>query len=65
MTPKERRHPDILNASRRKRIAQGAGVTVQDVNKLMRQFDEMKKMMKQMTGNKRNMMRQMKNFKLN
>ena len=65
MTPKERRHPEILNASRRKRIAQGAGVTVQDVNALMRQFDKMKSLMKQMTGNKRAMMRQMKNFKLN
>lgn len=53
MTLKERRKPDILNASRRKRIASGAGVTVQDVNQLMRQFDQMRKMMKQMMGNKR------------
>ena len=53
MTQKERRKPDILNASRRKRIAAGAGVTVQDVNQLMRQFDQMRKMMKQMMGNKR------------
>lgn len=53
MTLKERRKPDILNASRRKRIAAGAGVTVQDVNQLMRQFDNMRKMMKQMMGNKR------------
>ena len=65
MTPAERRHPDILNASRRKRIAKGAGVSVQDVNALMRQFDQMKTMMKQMMGNKRAMMRKMKNFKLN
>ncbi len=55
MTVKERRKPDILNASRRKRIAAGAGVTVQDVNQLMRQFDQMRKMMKQMMGNKRGM----------
>lgn len=52
MTLRERRKPDILNASRRKRIAAGAGVTVQDVNQLMRQFDQMRKMMKQMMGNK-------------
>ena len=50
MTPQERRHPDMLNASRRRRIAAGAGVTVQDVNALMRQFDQMRQMMKQMVG---------------
>ena len=49
MTPKERRNPGILNASRRKRIAAGAGVTVQDVNQLIRQFDQARTMMKQMT----------------
>lgn len=52
MTLKERRKPDILNASRRKRIAAGAGVTVQDVNQLMRQFDQMRRMMKQMMNTK-------------
>jgi signal recognition particle subunit SRP54 len=62
MTPRERRNPDILNASRRKRIAAGAGVTVQDVNQLMRQFDQMRKMMKQMMGNKRGLARRMRNF---
>ena len=46
MTPKERRYPDILNASRRRRIAAGSGTTVQDVNQLIRQFDDMKKQMK-------------------
>ena len=50
MTPQERRNPDILNASRRRRIAAGAGVTVQDVNQLVRQFDQAKQMMKQMMG---------------
>ncbi len=60
MTLKERRKPDILNASRRKRIAAGAGVTVQDVNQLMRQFDQMRKMMKQMMGNKRGLRGKMK-----
>ena len=61
MTPQERRHPDLLNASRRKRIAAGAGVTVQDVNALMRQFDQMRQMMKQMVGNgkKKGAMRRM------
>ena len=64
MTPKERRHPEILNASRRKRIAAGAGVGVQDVNVLMRQFEQMKTMMKQMMGNKKAMLRTMKNMNL-
>ena len=50
MTPKERANPDILNASRRKRIARGSGTTIQDVNRLMNQFDASRKMMKQMTG---------------
>lgn len=60
MTPRERKRPDILNASRRKRIAAGAGVTVQDVNQLMRQFEQMRQMMKQMTGNKKGLMRKMR-----
>ncbi len=50
MTKKERSKPDILNASRRRRIAAGAGVTVEDVNKLMRQYEQMKKLFKQMRG---------------
>jgi signal recognition particle subunit SRP54 len=50
MTLKERNNPSVLNASRRKRIAAGAGVTVQDVNQLMRQFDQMQTMMKQFAG---------------
>ena len=49
MTPKERRNPGILNASRRKRIAAGSGTSVQDVNQLIRQFEQAKQMMKQMT----------------
>jgi len=60
MTQKERKNPDILNASRRKRIALGAGVTVQDINQLMRQFDQMRKMLKQMMGNKRGLARGMR-----
>ncbi len=60
MTPRERRHPEVLNASRRKRIAAGAGVTVQDVNALMRQFEQMKQTLKQMMGGgKKGMMRRM------
>jgi signal recognition particle subunit SRP54 len=45
MTPQERRNPAILNGSRRRRIAQGSGTTVTDINRLMKQFMEMKKMM--------------------
>ena len=53
MTPKERRNPGILNASRRKRIAAGSGTTVQDVNQLIRQFEESKKQMKMMMNQMR------------
>ena len=49
MTLEERRKPEILNASRRKRIASGSGTRVQDVNKMLKDFEETKKMMKQMT----------------
>ncbi len=48
MTPRERRTPDILKASRKKRIAAGSGTSVQDVNKLLKQFDDMSAMMKRM-----------------
>ena len=48
MTDKERRQPKLLNASRRKRIAAGSGTSVQDVNRLMKNYEQMKKMMKQM-----------------
>ncbi|MBQ7407385.1 MAG: signal recognition particle protein [Clostridia bacterium] len=50
MTKAERTRPDIINGARRKRIAQGSGTTVEDVNKLLKQFDQMRKMMKQFTG---------------
>ena len=50
MTPAERRNPNILNASRRRRIAKGAGVEVQDVNRLINQFEQTKMIMKQFTG---------------
>ncbi len=50
MTPKERSNPKCINPSRKIRIAKGSGVQVQDVNRLLKQFDQMKQMMKQMTG---------------
>lgn len=50
MTAKERKNPDILNPSRKKRIARGAGVNISEVNRLVKQFEQMKKMMKQMPG---------------
>ena len=52
MTPKERSHPEILNTSRRTRIARGSGTTVQEVNRLIKQFDQTRKMMKMVTGSK-------------
>ena len=53
MTPRERRHPEVLNASRRRRIAAGSGTTVQDVNQLIRQFEDAKKQMKMMMNQSR------------
>ena len=50
MTPKERANPDLLNPSRKKRIAQGAGVDIAEVNRMVKQFDQTRKMMKQMPG---------------
>lgn len=50
MTAKERKNPDILNPSRKNRIAKGAGVDISEVNRLIKQFEQMKKMMKQMPG---------------
>ena len=50
MTPKERKNPDIIKASRKQRIAKGCGRSVEEVNRLLNQFDSMKKMMKQMTS---------------
>ena len=50
MTPKERSNPDLLNPSRKKRIAKGAGVDISEVNKLVKQFEQTRKMMKQFPG---------------
>lgn len=56
MTPKERTNPEILNTSRRQRIAKGSGTTVQDVNRLIKQFDQTRKMMKMVTGSRMSQM---------
>jgi signal recognition particle subunit SRP54 len=60
MTPAERKDPDILNGSRKKRIADGSGTTIQEVNRLIKQFEETRKMMKMMSGGN-NMSRMMRN----
>ena len=52
MTPKEREHPEILNQSRKMRIAKGSGTTIQEVNRLVKQFDQTRKMMRMVTGSK-------------
>jgi len=63
MTPDERVRPEILKASRKRRIAAGAGVPVQEVNRLLNQFDQMQDMMKRMQkGGLARMMRGMKGF---
>ncbi len=64
MTPEERKHPEIINASRKKRIANGSGTSVTEVNKLLTQFNEAKKMMKMVaTGGVRGMMKNAKKNK--
>jgi signal recognition particle subunit SRP54 len=61
MTPQERAKPELIKASRKRRIATGAGVTVQEVNRLLNQFEQMQKMMKMMgKGGLQKMMRSMK-----
>ena len=52
MTPKERHHPELLNQSRRRRIAKGSGTSIDEVNRLVKQFDQTRKMMKMVTGSK-------------
>ena len=60
MTPKERTNPEVLNQSRKMRIAKGSGTSIQEVNRLVKQFDQTRKMMKMVTGSgMRNMMRNM------
>ena len=65
MTPVERTTPEILNTSRRQRIAKGSGTSIQEVNKLVKQFDQTRKMMKMVTGNQMaGMMSRMKGMKM-
>ena len=65
MTPKERTNPEILNTSRRMRIAKGSGTSIQEVNKLIKQFDQTRKVMKMVTGNSMaSMMGRMKGMKM-
>ncbi|MBQ1984955.1 MAG: signal recognition particle protein, partial [Clostridia bacterium] len=59
MTKKERAKPEILDFSRKKRIAAGSGTSVEEINKILKQFDQMKKLMKQFTGNQKQMRRMM------
>ena len=61
MTPQEREQPKLIDGSRRKRIAAGSGTSVQELNKLLKQFDETSKMMRLM-GNKQNMAKMMRNM---
>jgi signal recognition particle subunit SRP54 len=64
MTPKERTNPEVLNQSRRMRIAKGSGTSIQEVNRLVKQFDQTRKMMKMVTGNQmKSMMARMKDMK--
>jgi signal recognition particle subunit SRP54 len=64
MTPLERENPAVLNGSRRKRIAQGSGTDIQEVNRLIKQFDDTRKMMKMLTtGGAQKMAQQMKSGK--
>ena len=64
MTPYERINPEVLNQSRRLRIAKGSGTNIQEVNRLIKQFDQTRKMMKMVTGNQmKSMMSRMKDFK--
>jgi signal recognition particle subunit SRP54 len=62
MTPEERKNPKLMNGSRRKRIAQGSGTNVQEVNKLIKQFSETRKMMKKMKNGKGGMKSMMQNM---
>ncbi len=64
MTPKEKSNPEVINPSRKQRIAAGSGTSIQEVNKLLKQFEETRKMMRMMSDKKKmmTMMRQMKNM---
>ena len=63
MTPEERERPEIINARRRERIAKGSGTTMADVNRLLKQFEDMRKMMKMAAGGKMRMPQMPKGFR--
>ncbi|MBP3253883.1 MAG: signal recognition particle protein [Bacteroidales bacterium] len=63
MTPQERANPDIIDVSRKNRIAKGSGCKVDQVNKLIKQFDQTRKMMRSLSGNKMQQLKQMRNMK--
>ncbi|MBR1627215.1 MAG: signal recognition particle protein [Bacteroidales bacterium] len=63
MTPQERENPDIIDASRKNRIAKGSGCKLEEVNKLIKQFDQTRKMMRSLSGNKMQQLKQMRNMK--
>jgi signal recognition particle subunit SRP54 len=62
MTPQERHQPELLNTSRRQRIAKGSGTSIQEVNRLVKQFEDMRKVMKMMTNAKRDPRALMRNL---
>ena len=64
MTPQERRRPEVINGSRKRRVAQGSGTQIQDVNRLLKQHKQMQKMMKKM-GSKGGMAKMMRGMKGN
>lgn len=63
MTPQERNNPDIIDVSRKNRIAKGSGCKLEEVNKLIKQFDQTRKMMRSLSGNKMQQLKQMRNMK--
>ena len=63
MTPEERERPEIINARRRERIAKGSGTTMADVNRLLKQFEDMRKMMKLAAGGKMRMPQMPRGFR--
>ena len=63
MTPKERANPEIINGSRKRRIALGSGLPMSEVNTLLKRFHDMKKMMKMLTGNKKSLFNMFNLFK--
>ena len=63
MTPEERERPEIINARRRERIAKGSGTTMADVNRLLKQFEDMRKMMKMAAGGKMRMPQMPRGFR--